>query len=502
MSQVIHALQHWADATPERTALQAGLEPGSGDISWRQLARQVDLLAAKLTNADIRVAGMLFDNTPSCVLTDLALVHARIPCVPLPHFFSPSQHAHTLRQAGVNLLLTNMPEQLAALLQAIAIPVSRQELLIDGDDSVWAFHVDITPGSPLPAGTAKITFTSGSTGEPKGVCLQQSVMEQVAESLAKTTSAVAEDSHLTLLPFATLLENIGGVYAPILVGATVILPGLKAIGLSGASGLDPQAFALALTRSRATTCIMIPQMLLALVAMVSQGGIRPEKLRFAAVGGASVSPALLAKAGHLGLPVFEGYGLSEAASVVAVNSPAHHKPGTVGQVLPHVRLRFAEDGEVLVQGALFSGYLGDTTHALADGYWPTGDIGYLDEDGFLHITGRKKHMFITAFGRNVAPEWVERELGIEAAIAQVCVFGEARPFNVAVVVPRDASVVAEAIASANARLPDYARIKRWLLAPSPFTVSNGQWTGTGRPRRQQIWDHYRESIEAIYAEDN
>ncbi len=153
-----------------------------------------------------------------------------------------------------------------------------------------------------------------------------------------------------------------------------------------------------------------------------------------------------------------------------------------------------------MRGSLFMGYLGEKAWN-PDDFWPTGDIGYLDDAGFLHLAGRKKHLFITAFGRNVSPEWVERELSIEPAIAQACVFGEARPFNVAVIVPRQGGqTVEQAVAAANERLPDYARVSRWIVAREPFSVANGLWTGTGRPRRSHIEAAYREQIESLYEE--
>ncbi|MDQ7010249.1 MAG: AMP-binding protein, partial [Mariprofundaceae bacterium] len=179
------------------------------------------------------------------------------------------------------------------------------------------------------------------------------------------------------------------------------------------------------------------------------------------------------------------------------------RPGSVGKVLPHVKLSFAEDGEIIIHGHLFSGYLGDGELKEKD-TWATGDIGYLDNDAFLHLSGRKKHIFITAFGRNVSPEWVEGELTTEACIAQACVFGEARPFNVAVVVPRpdcDDEALRRAIHAANARLPDYARVQQWLVADEPFSLANGMWTGTSRPRREQIWKVYGERLESLYPEE-
>jgi long-chain acyl-CoA synthetase len=232
----------------------------------------------------------------------------------------------------------------------------------------------------------------------------------------------------------------------------------------------------------------------------------PRSLRFVAVGGAPVAQGLLVQAAQLGLPVYEGYGLSECASVVSLNTADAHSRGSAGHPLPHVRLAFAEDGEILAAGALMLGYTGNTACAFRDGYWPTGDLGFLDENGYLHITGRKKNIFITSFGRNVAPEWVERELTLHPLIAQAAVFGEARPWNAAVIVPSSmqpetfASIDA-AIGEANLRLPDYARIYRWIPAQAPFLPGNGQLTPNGRLRRDAIFAIYRAQLDRLYEEN-
>jgi long-subunit acyl-CoA synthetase (AMP-forming) len=215
-----------------------------------------------------------------------------------------------------------------------------------------------------------------------------------------------------------------------------------------------------------------------------------------------VSRKLLDRAATCGLPVFEGYGLSECASVVAVNTPRHHRAGSVGRPLPHVQLRFTKDGEILVGGASYDGYLNHMQVAggeVPPGCVRTGDLGYLDEAGFLHISGRKKNIYITSFGRNVAPEWVERELTSEPAIAQAVVFGEGRPWNVAVIAPAPKAVVDQvnaALATANARLPDYARVAAWVLADEPLSVESA--TVDDRRRRQQIACDYQEQIEGLY----
>jgi len=499
MNRVAAAVERYARETPQKVAL----EGAAVSLTYAQCDSHIVRLAGALTELGPAALGLFMDNTPAWVIADLAAATARIPVAPMPMFFSAAQIGHLMASAGPDLLLTDQPAALRRLLAANGIAFAD-----DDDAKIAGVHIHIfrlTQPAPctIAPGISKVTYTSGTTGEPKGVCLTQKAMEDVAVSLQTACHAGREDRHLCALPLATLLENIGGVYVPLLAGGTCILPGLEAVGMRGAAGLDPACFLQSLVEYEASTCIMIPQMLLALVSAIQAGGPRPAALRYAAVGGAPVSQSLLEAAATLDLPAYEGYGLSEAASVVAVNAPGAHRPGTAGKPLPHVRLGFADDGEILVSGALFSGYLGQGEAELQDGFCPTGDTGYLDDDGFLHITGRKKHIFITAFGRNVSPEWVERELMVQPAIAQAVVFGEAKPFNVAVLVAcggADLSVLQQAVVAANARLPDYARIGKWLSASEPFSLANGQWTGNGRPRRKVIEDAYADIIRALYDE--
>jgi long-subunit acyl-CoA synthetase (AMP-forming) len=154
-------------------------------------------------------------------------------------------------------------------------------------------------------------------------------METVAGSAASPARRAATTWHLCLLPLATLLENVGGLYTPLLTGATVCLPRLATVGLSGSSGLDVARLVAALADWRASTAIMVPQMLQAVVAAGRAGMPLPRNLRYLAVGGAPVAARLLENAQALGLPVHEGYGLSECASVVAVSRRG--KPGSVGK---------------------------------------------------------------------------------------------------------------------------------------------------------------------------
>jgi long-subunit acyl-CoA synthetase (AMP-forming) len=304
------------------------------------------------------------------------------------------------------------------------------------------------------------------------------------------------ERHLCLLPLAVLLENVAGVYAPLAAGAQWIAPPLAEVGMSGATGFDARACLAAIVRHQAHSVILLPQMLLSLVNALEKEP-RSLPLRFVAVGGARVAPALIARARALGLPVYEGYGLSECASVVALNTPQGDRPGSVGRALPHLGVRIAGDGEILVSGSGFLGYVGQ---AFADDEFSTGDLGSLDADGFLHVAGRRKHMLITSFGRNVAPEWPEAELLAGGALAQAAVFGEGRPQLCAVLVPAPAAsdaAIAAQVGAANARLPDYARITQWVRAESPFAPHNGLATANGRVRRDAVWERYRERFDAL-----
>ncbi len=470
-------------------------------LSYGQLSASVHDASRAFLAHEIRVAALLADNGPAWAVADLAFLLSDIPLIPIPHFFAPQQIAHLLSAAGVDAVLTDQPEAFSSLIQSLNIKATRPLQIRLGRQQLWLTRIAAT-ATAIPADCARITFTSGSTGEPRGVCLSQCAMQAVAASLVERSAAKQTDRHVSVLPYATLLENIGGIYAPLLAGATICAPELSAVGLSGAAGLDVQRFIAMLHESGASSCILVPQMLYALVSGLERGLPKPPMLAYIAVGGAPVSERLLQRAAQLDLPVFEGYGLSEAASVVAMNTVDKNLPGSVGKPLPHVSIRLADDGEILVRGSLFSGYLGQAQQ-VAGAYFPTGDLGTIDDAGFLHLIGRKKHIFITSFGRNVSPEWVERELSIEPAIAASCLFGEARPFNVAVIAPRhgmDDKQVSKAVDAANARLPDYARVTRWLMADEPFSVANGLWTGTGRPRRGQIFSLYADRIRRLYEE--
>lgn len=484
MNAILEALARHSFERPDAAALS---EPGR-TLGYGALWSQVQELAAAFSARGLRGIGLLADNGLDWALADLAAMQAGVLLVPLPPFFSERQRAHAIRSSGIEALLVS------------AESAAETDETLPGLQNLRLRRLPVAVDVALPAGTQKITYTSGSTGEPKGVCLGAAHAARVAAALCEASGAAPGDVHLAVLPLSSLLENIGGLYAPLLAGATARLWPMRDVGLSGATQCDPQRLLDALWASRASSTILVPQMLLALVQALEQGAARPPRLRFIAVGGASVSPRLLARAQAHGLPVFEGYGLSECASVVALNRPGATRTGTVGRPLPHLRVHIAGDGEVRVSGNGFLGYVGEPSRNAEDEV-ATGDLGSLDAEGYLVLSGRKKNLFVTAFGRNVSPEWVERELGLMPAIAQVAVFGEARPWNAAVIVPRGpAAAVNAALAEVNAQLPDYARVQRWVVAHEPFTPANDQLTANGRLRRARIAERYSPQLEALYEE--
>jgi len=247
--------------------------------------------------------------------------------------------------------------------------------------------------------------------------------------------------------------------------------------------------------------ILVPEFLRMLVTATNSGWTAPPSLRFIAVGGAPVAPDLLARATAVGLPVYEGYGLSECVSVVCLNTPEARRAGTVGRPLPHVQMRVDERGELHVRGATMLGYLGEAP-TVPGAEVATGDLGTLDANGYVRVHGRLRNVYITSFGRNVSPEWVEREIAAEPGIGQVIVHGEARPYPVALIVPEgptaDASVIDHSVATANMRLPEYARVRRWARVPAKFAAQDGLATANGRLQRDAIVGRYGWLLDSMY----
>lgn len=441
MSSVLKAIKAH---TPEKIAL---MEP-QYQVTYGDLIKLVATHAERLKG--FHCVALMMNNEIEWVLWDLAAMSSNVVLVPLPPFFTKEQRSHAMTSSGCDAIIT--PEGIIPLVNASV---------------------------SVPKGAAKITFTSGTTGTPKGVCLSDMAMENVAQSIVAVLGKDLAGIHASILPLGVLLENVAGVYASLLAGGTVCLHRLESFGENYANLHQ------ILKESEATSIILVPEILRILMAQVSQKGPL-ENLTYIAVGGAKVSPDLITQARVLGLPVYEGYGLSECASVVALNAPSQDKAGTAGKLLPHIRAHL-QDGEIFLNNTGFLGYVGES----APDTICTGDLGTIDDNGYLSITGRKKNVLITSYGRNVSPEWVEAELLSQPEIAQVIVFGDACPFLSAYMVPSHPKAdIDAAIKHANTNLPDYAQIKHYQTVPA-FSQKDGTLTGTGRPRRSRIMQLYQ-----------
>lgn len=490
MSFLLDSLRERARHAPKSVALEdaSGRVMSSIDLV-AALEAQVSLLRAKLQHTDRPVA-LLADRSIELCVMDLALMECGVPVLSLPLFFTPAQRGHALAQSGAQMIVRGGS---GAPGHALACDIP--------DASGEAGAAARTAGA-IPVGTARISYTSGSTGAAKGICLSGHTLLAVARGVVDAVGAENADRHLAVLPPGVLLEEVAGCLASLLAGATYIAASMEEVGLVEPFQPDFARMAATIEETRATSLILVPEYLAGLVAYVAHAGRRLPALKLVAVGGARVAPALLERAREVGLPVRQGYGLTECGSVVSLHDGAAAGVGSAGKALGAHSLRIAHDGEILVDGPRHLGCIGaPLSPEVQRAAHRTGDIGRIDAVGRLWIEGRKSNLIITSFGRNISPEWIESLLLEQPAIAQAMVWGEGAASLSALVVPRgpvEARDIDAALAAVNASLPEYARIRHWRRA-QPFTPANGQLTGNGRLRRAQILAQYpmEESADAV-----
>lgn len=479
-------LQHWRQRVEDEPYAVA-LSQGQQRLTRSQLMAAVTEIATRLSPYQGQVLALQADNQLDWVLVDLACLEAGIVLLPLPAFFSAGQQAHAIAQSGAVALIRDAD----GVSEPCAFPVTNRLVLTPVTKPALA---------SLPESTVKITFTSGSTGNPKGVCLSEDNLLSVAQALLERTG-LENSRHLCVLPLPTLLENVAGVYAALLSGGEVCLLPADELGFNGSSDFNVPQWLNVLDTVRPNSMILLPGLLAALISSVQQGWQAPDSLQFVAVGGSRVGSGLLQAAKSCGLPVYEGYGLSECASVVSLNSETDHKTGTAGKPLSHIQLQI-DDGEIVVSGNPFLGYVNEPESWSATEV-RTGDLGFVDEQGYLHIMGRRKNLLINSFGRNINPEWIESEVLANPAIAQCVVTGDAQPFCIALIYPRGAvedELIDNWLQTINRDLPDYARIRQWLRLPRPFSHAEGTLTANGKPVRSKIDALYQSDISNLYKE--
>jgi len=456
-------------------------------LTYADLAARVGGLARELETLP-PVLGLLGPNGVDWVVAQLAAWLAGKIVVPLPLFFSPEQIRHIFRDAAISHLICT-GEAIAAA-QQLQVP--------------FTVAGQMTGELMAPRQRAgQIIYTSGSTGHPKGVRHASGQLAWSAAALARACAATGDDRHLSVLPLPLLLETISTIMVPILAGARAHMDARIAdsIGRGDVTGL-----AHAFERTKPTTSVLVPQLLASWVAeLVAAGSRAPRSVRFVAVGGAHIPPALALRAWRIGIPVHEGYGLSECASVVSVNRPDQRKAGTVGKPLSGLKVRI-ESGEIVVEGpSIMDGYLND---ARPDGVWRTGDLGAIDRKGFVTVYGRKDNLLVTSSGRNVSPEWIETLLLGDPRVGHCLVAGAGRPQLCVFLVPSppgekwfaqaEPCEIDALIERCCREAPAYAVPRVHYVVCSDDLRRSGLMTENGRLRRAALLRRYDAVLDELY----
>ena len=417
-----------------------------------------------------------------------------------------------------------------------------------------------------PDRLATIIYTSGTTGEPKGVMLSH---ENIVSNIRATNTVISvtdDDEALSFLPLSHAFERMvccfylyRGVTVSFAESLDTIardLQGVRPTTLTGVPRVyeklharihDAVAQAPAIRRSLFHWALRVggaasrasragraaplgTRLQLGLADRLVLSKVRERlggRVRFVVSGSAPLSVPVAEFLFAIGVPVVEGYGLTETAPVLTVNPLDAPRPGSVGQAIPEVELRIADDGEILARGPnVMQGYYGKpeaTAEVIVDGWFHTGDIGKLDDDGYLTITDRKKEILVTAGGKNVAPTPIEAALKRSPSVAEAVLIGNRRPCVTALLVPdfealshelgtpagaeARAEVVArpdvkrhfEAVVEAvNADLPRHEQIKEFAALPAEFGIATGELTPTLKVKRRVVEERWQDAIDALY----
>lgn len=483
MREVYDALRRHASSDGKRLIFSDSTK----SLSRRELLASAGALLQKLTPHVNRI-GILAPNGVDWAVAQCAGVAGGKTIVPLPLFFSSEQLGHIIRDAGVELILCSDELQSTASGWGIATQS------IDGDLSAEP--------AEFVGGFRQIIYTSGSTGHPKGVRLEASQLGWSAQAVAEASQARETDSFLSILPLPLLLETISAIFLPLLVGGRAHFAAESARVFAGGGQLD---LASLFEEAQPSCTVLAPQLLSFWVQQLSGAGRRaPESLRFVAVGGASTPAPLIESAWDVGIPVYEGYGLSECCSVVTLNRPGELKRGSVGRPLRGLEVSI-DDGEIVVKGpSVMESYLGGFNPG---GTWRTGDLGSIDEAGYLTVFGRKDNLIVTSLGRNVSPEWIETMLLADRRIGLCMVCGHGEAHLTALIVPSAAGAEWFAETGRDERLalisqccagaPSYAVPQAMVVMSLHEIARLGLVTGNGRFRRKEAAAFLKQSRGAV-----
>lgn len=563
---------------------------GSRAFSTGELVRATASLAEALKGLGVRAGTrvmLLSENRPEWLVVDLAVQSLRAITVPVYGTLTAEQITFQARDSGAAVAVADVPAQMSKLVQVReACPDLKHLIQIEGRPERGVRLLDnLAIGVEVSAAVERfwrranrvretdpltIIYTSGTTGEPKGTLLTHRNVVQNVLAAAPRVPVGPEDLALEFLPLSHVLERMLSyvymyratrrAYCSVLHVADLIADiaptvlcgvprffekvhdSIVARATTGAVNravftwaveVGLQAARLRLAGKPLPGALAVQEQLAdRLVFQKIRAGLG-GRLRVCVSGGAPLRLDIAEFFHAVGIPVVEGYGLTETSPVIAVNglAPGTIRLGTVGRPLPNVEVRLAEDGEILVRGpSVMQGYWNNpaaTAEVIdSDGYFHTGDIGEIDDDGFLLITDRKKELIVTAGGKNVAPAPIEAELKKSPLIEQAVLIGDGRPYIVALLSPgrealevwagergiawstwgelvehpRVQAAVGEVVDRVNGRLARYETIKRFTVVATPFTIDGGQLTPTLKVKRRVVERQFAREIERLYAE--
>lgn len=559
--------------------------------SWStgEVVRAAAALAEALKGLGVRAGArviLLADNRPEWLVVDLAVLSLRAITVPVYGTLTAEQVAFQARDCGAVVAVADLPAQTGKLLKVQETCPELKHLVQMEGRPARGVHLLDTLTAGVEGGTAverfwrragrvrgedplTIIYTSGTTGEPKGVLLSHRNLVTNVLAAAPRVPVGPEDLALEFLPLSHVLErmlsyvymyratrraycSVAHVAALISTISPTVLCGVPrffekvhdaTLARAAAKGLTRAVFSWALEVGREVARRRLAQREVSagleaqwrLADRLVLGKIRQGlggRLRVCVSGGAPLRLDIAEFFHAVGIPLVEGYGLTETSPVIAVNglAPGTIRLGTVGRPLPNLEVRIAPDGEILVRGpSVMQGYWNNPVATAEvideDGFFHTGDIGELDEDGFLLITDRKKEILVTAGGKNIAPAPIEAELKTSPLIEQAVLIGDGRPYVVALLVPsrehverwaeeegvswtswgelvehpRLQAALASEVERVNARLARYESIKRFAVVATPFTIDGGQLTPTLKVKRRVVEGQWAREIERLYA---
>ena len=556
-------------------------------ISSSELRRNVAGTARALRARGIakgdRVA-ILSENRPEWSTADFAILLLGAVTVPVYSTLTAEQTAFTLTDSGASAIFVSTDAQLRKI-QAILpqtqlrkiIVMDRVQLSGEGDANCVRMDQSMYDGpgrldpeieacarSIQPDDLATIIYTSGTTGNSKGAILTHGNMaSNIACSLlgfdmrpGQTSISFLPLSHVTArhvdfsmlyhgvtLAYCPFMEDLSTAFLEVQPSLCVSVPRVyeKIYGKTEMTARDfPKSavyrWALSVGRKHepsilagTTPASLSWKIANRLVFSRIRAGLGGRVETFIS-GGAPLGRELADWFATVGIRIHEGYGLTETSPVIAVNTPIHHRIGTVGKILPNLEVRIADDGEILVRGpSVFKGYWNrpqETQNAFQDGFFKTGDIGNIDADGYLSVTDRKKELIKTSGGKFIAPQPIENSLKLSPLVGTAVVVGDKRKFACVLISPnfalledwarsnkvsfssRDELIANPSVQTmfeglvegTNQKLARFEKMKRVVLVADEFTAENGALTPTMKLRRRVVEARYRRQIDEVYAE--